>query len=400
MDDKQDRELREAIEDIFIGLEAEEERMRAYKEKKYWQEITLPFGLQNGLERLTKDDLNDIRRKLNLVGLSSLNKGQLIKKLTEIIPEKLFDTLFLLDEERYRLLKKAAHNQGVVPIEDTFSLEKVESFWKRGILFPAIHAGRKVLVMPTELQERFLKVDNQDVQKVIKRNTEWIQLSYGMLFYYGILARTQLKLLLGRYGIEVEDNIHFHQVLSSSIDYYGWIENQTAGYIHLDVDDGRALLDAQLQRDEIDYYPFTKQQLRKASAPNFIEKTPEVKAFMEFIHDYYEISQKDLDGITAELICIVKNGENLNEGIEFLQIIFESPTMEFLQELVDKVAVLHNNTRMWMLKGYTPIEVRKKRELQESKDSNVIDFASRKKIGRNDPCPCGSGKKYKKCCGK
>ncbi|NLA25785.1 MAG: hypothetical protein GX878_00155, partial [Firmicutes bacterium] len=22
-----------------------------------------------------------------------------------------------------------------------------------------------------------------------------------------------------------------------------------------------------------------------------------------------------------------------------------------------------------------------------------------KKIGRNDPCPCGSGKKYKKCCG-
>lgn len=24
----------------------------------------------------------------------------------------------------------------------------------------------------------------------------------------------------------------------------------------------------------------------------------------------------------------------------------------------------------------------------------------KKKIGRNDPCPCGSGLKYKKCCGK
>ena len=23
-----------------------------------------------------------------------------------------------------------------------------------------------------------------------------------------------------------------------------------------------------------------------------------------------------------------------------------------------------------------------------------------KQIGRNDPCPCGSGKKYKQCCGK
>ncbi len=31
----------------------------------------------------------------------------------------------------------------------------------------------------------------------------------------------------------------------------------------------------------------------------------------------------------------------------------------------------------------------------------VFDFNKKKvKIGRNDPCPCGSGKKYKKCCGK
>jgi SWIM/SEC-C metal-binding protein len=28
--------------------------------------------------------------------------------------------------------------------------------------------------------------------------------------------------------------------------------------------------------------------------------------------------------------------------------------------------------------------------------SRIVD----KKVGRNEPCPCGSGKKYKKCCGK
>jgi len=35
-------------------------------------------------------------------------------------------------------------------------------------------------------------------------------------------------------------------------------------------------------------------------------------------------------------------------------------------------------------------------------ESNVSSSApvSQKKVGRNDPCPCGSGKKYKKCCGK
>ena len=32
--------------------------------------------------------------------------------------------------------------------------------------------------------------------------------------------------------------------------------------------------------------------------------------------------------------------------------------------------------------------------------SKTVIKTAKQKIGRNDPCPCGSGKKYKKCCGK
>ncbi len=28
-----------------------------------------------------------------------------------------------------------------------------------------------------------------------------------------------------------------------------------------------------------------------------------------------------------------------------------------------------------------------------------IEADKSKEVGRNDPCPCGSGKKFKKCCG-
>ena len=44
-----------------------------------------------------------------------------------------------------------------------------------------------------------------------------------------------------------------------------------------------------------------------------------------------------------------------------------------------------------------PAEKRKELYLEQKKSGTVI---KEKKIGRNDPCPCGSGKKYKKCCGK
>lgn len=40
----------------------------------------------------------------------------------------------------------------------------------------------------------------------------------------------------------------------------------------------------------------------------------------------------------------------------------------------------------------------RKRLYKERKNSGTI--RKEKKIGRNDPCPCGSGKKYKKCCGR
>ena len=38
------------------------------------------------------------------------------------------------------------------------------------------------------------------------------------------------------------------------------------------------------------------------------------------------------------------------------------------------------------------------RDLEFLQNKNVITHSA-SKAGRNDPCPCGSGKKYKKCCG-
>jgi preprotein translocase subunit SecA len=38
-----------------------------------------------------------------------------------------------------------------------------------------------------------------------------------------------------------------------------------------------------------------------------------------------------------------------------------------------------------------------KTEIQKPTQIANVD---NKKVGRNDPCPCGSGKKYKHCCGK
>lgn len=44
-------------------------------------------------------------------------------------------------------------------------------------------------------------------------------------------------------------------------------------------------------------------------------------------------------------------------------------------------------------------EERQKELYKEQKNSGTVHNENRK-VGRNDPCPCGSGKKYKHCCGR
>jgi len=38
-------------------------------------------------------------------------------------------------------------------------------------------------------------------------------------------------------------------------------------------------------------------------------------------------------------------------------------------------------------------------EKEAGEKQTVVRKNQNKEIGRNDPCPCGSGKKFKKCCG-
>lgn len=116
---------------------------------------------------------------------------------------------------------------------------------------------------------------------------------------------------------------------------------------------------------------------------------------------------------------------------------------KMINELLGLLVAAHNNTRMKENRGYKPSEMARKRPINKmptivpasSKAAAILKDATpqlqakgmlvdlngnadviqttifprglneepirvEKKIYPNDPCPCGSGKKYKKCCGK
>ncbi|MEY8763221.1 MULTISPECIES: SEC-C metal-binding domain-containing protein [Clostridium] len=55
---------------------------------------------------------------------------------------------------------------------------------------------------------------------------------------------------------------------------------------------------------------------------------------------------------------------------------------------------------LYKLPQWNSIFSKEKRKNIHKKWASSKTIVNKTKIGRNDPCPCGSGKKYKQCCGK
>ncbi|MCM1182406.1 MAG: SEC-C metal-binding domain-containing protein [Roseburia sp.] len=140
------------------------------------------------------------------------------------------------------------------------------------------------------------------------------------------------------------------------------------------------------------------------------------------------ISRREASGWSLRVWTVSCEGEDPTEVISEMSsadIVFESE--EQVRTLMDLMIAAYNNTRMQDNRGYKPIELMAKRRTDrmptivpgssfaasllrdaepQLKEMGIpVDLEgdtteSGKKVYPNDPCPCGSGKKYKKCCGR
>lgn len=97
-----------------------------------------------------------------------------------------------------------------------------------------------------------------------------------------------------------------------------------------------------------------------------------------------------LDGINTSLVCPLELDDIIESSVIRMEIDFEKLYHNMLEAKADWLY----NLPQWddILTSDKRNEIT--REYRKSK------IAISNKVGRNDPCSCGSGKKYKKCCGK
>ncbi|PLS09601.1 YecA family protein [Neobacillus cucumis] len=397
---------KEINEQLLGALERSKEMTRKMKEKqelKIWSEISVPFSLKDALTRLSKDELSDIRRRFEIKGASQLKKGELIDLLSKQIPLLLEMMFTNIDQERYDLMKQIIRNGGYI-VDPDLAQQQAAYLRESGIAFTGTYEGGRILAMPVEIVHHPIFQENdQQLSAICRRNSEWIRLTQGLLYYYGTLTINELHDLLEKYTNEPVRLSNYLSVIDHAISYYKQIHRDEIGFSDFRVfDSKKAKMEHQMRKD-LAFFPFTKEQLLKAGEPDYIERNASYIQFVQFLTQNYEIDREEADGIVEECVYATNIGESPNDILQYLQSRLEITTIDMFKAFMDHVVNMMNNSRQWGLKGYTPRELgaKERNSLLTLPDENkIIDFASKKKIGRNDPCPCGSGKKYKKCCGR
>ncbi|MBD0383203.1 YecA family protein [Paenibacillus sedimenti] len=378
-----------------------QQKMAAKAEGKRWLEIEVPLALEGGLAGLTKNELTEIRTNLAVKGVSSMNKEQLAGVLEQQIPASLHELLHKFDETRFQVLKQIAARGGY-----TYSLidnEQLAYFHGRGLIFSGKHKGKHALVIPQEVLQSFQSLDHKIFSESIRRNTEWIKLTHGMLFYYGHVRLHDLVSMIKQLtGLEVEMD-EYVSIIQDSIPFYRKIRPSSSGFFN-ELMGINPVVQEQEFRLDLSFYPFTKSQLLQAGEPDFVDRNPSHRAFVDFIRKNYRISQEEADFIVEDCTDNIRLGHSPGYLLKELQQQLEIDDLLLTQGFMGHISELNNNTRQWLLKGYTPNELSPASApallmQQPPAKAEVIDFATRNKVGRNDPCPCGSGKKHKKCCG-
>ncbi len=121
----------------------------------------------------------------------------------------------------------------------------------------------------------------------------------------------------------------------------------------------------------------------------------EVKGTVKELAEKYHIPVLTMVGFLDGIDDSLKVKNNIEELEEDTVVSLAFDKEKLYKNMVDAKA-----DWLFELPAWSEIFTEEKRKVlyREAKKQNTI--VKGPKIGRNDPCPCGSGKKYKKCCGR
>ena len=397
------------------------------------------------LRMYDKESLLNYARDLEIKRTSGLKKDELAEKIANelLMPTVMRRRIAVLSPE-CRILLERAMREAFIPtpeeMDDALCLHESDY---------AFLNKREQLDVPVDVKIAYEKINTPEFRKYA-RKMSWLSqcLNFGEVFY-GVFDKDVLRKIYNvrkGYHISEEQLEKMCNEFPDDMTECHMEEGQrfiVAEYLAYD-DRYKNLLDIQAGKD---FYIPNAQEVLDYARNLYLSQEPAYQNFREFLQHEIGMTYDEADAEALETWDKIQFDIDFTEIVQYIIDVYEDLLDGTkIEKIIQLLQEVNNNTRMRIHRGLTPNEMMRKgmeedrfsqkpivvpgsteaanllksasEELKEMGvcvdfDSNAVivpnNFSqnnvsgqaanSIKKIYPNDSCPCGSGKKFKKCCG-
>ena len=393
-----------------------------------------------------KDDLKAFADDIGLTKLSKMKKAELVELVAARLldPDVMFYRLSIFDDKAIEIFEKGIgrfyrftdEERDTVSILNEMDLAVVGKD----------DAGEDIVFVFDDVAEVWQRVKNEKFDAYRKRASwvwkclYWTEEMYGYTPIENFLDVINVKKELRMTGdelIEIFDHFPLDQLWTVRID------DIFLSTIY--APDPDRLYDLRGRQQGKDYYIPTAAEVEELFDTCALLSTPAYQKMKKYMTKNMHLTVTEAEDILLDLWDMLSTDDDFHESVQWFMEQFETKTKKQAIDLLNLFMPLSNNTRMISNKGHTPSELSGRIKFGpgnmpvitagsslaaemlaeaapeirkmgfgldlESNAANipVMDLPngldgpvkmSQKKVYPNDPCPCGSGKKFKKCCGK
>jgi len=357
--------------------------------------------LRDVLSRRTVVELKELAKGYYVKGTSQMNKAALVDAVFNSLmeSERLAELLYVLDTETYTLFRRAGESQQPIEVRKPDS-EQYRLLNDLCYLVCTEGADSVIVSVPIQICDVFELLKEEGFLKRKERFDLLHNYAMAAIHLYGVITQDEFVEIFNQQNSRKTSVDELFPILLRHIavgaPYCFWDECIVCdGFEDNDFEDVKDLI--RESGDKPRYIPEKKELLRYADW-DYYENTAQTDKLKQFLATKRLNGVSSVDEIVAELqySCTIEAGtQQIFDTLDECGLSIKNSEMK---AFIDIIMGMKNNTRLWANKGHTPNELAAlygvPSLLYPSKPSG------KRKVGRNEPCPCGSGKKYKKCCGR
>jgi len=404
------------------------------------------MSLKEKLNLYKKDELKVFADDLGLTKLSKIKKAELVELVAARLldPDVMFYRLSIFDDRAIEIFEKGIGRFYRFTDEERDTVNVLNE-----MEFAAVgrdDAGEDILFVFDDVAEVWQGVKNEKFDAYRKRASwvwkclYWTEEMYGYTpienFLDVINVKKELRMTADEL-IEIFDHFPLDQLWTVRLDDIFLSTNYA-------IDQDR-LYDLRVRQQGKDYYIPTAAEVEELFDTCALLSTPAYQKMKKYMTKNLHVAETEAEDILLDLWDMLSTEDDFLESVQWFMGQFELMKKKQAEDVLNLFMPLSNNTRMISNKGHTPSELSGRIKFDpgnmpvitagsslaagmlaeaapeirkmgfdidlESNAANipVMDLPngldgpvkmSQKKVYPNDPCPCGSGKKFKKCCGK